>query len=59
MKRTLTLMLDLAAFATLTGAARAGDGYTDTVGDNKSAPDIRQVSVVDGGNGTVHRCRCC
>jgi hypothetical protein len=53
MKRTLMLMLVLGAFATLTGAAGAADSYTDAVGDNKSAPDVRQVSVVDGGNGTV------
>jgi hypothetical protein len=53
MKRRLTLMLVLAAFPTLTGTAHAGDSNTDPVGDNKSAPDVRQVSVVDGGNGTV------
>lgn len=37
------------------GAARAGGAsvYTDAAGDNATAPDIQQVTLTDGGNGTV------
>jgi hypothetical protein len=53
MKRLLTLTAALAAFSILTGTAHAGDTYADAVGDSTSAPDIRQVTLTDGGNGTV------
>jgi hypothetical protein len=55
MKRLFTLTTVFAALAILTGAAaHAADTYVDTVGDNKTAPDIRQVSLTDAGNGTIH-----
>jgi hypothetical protein len=53
MKRLLVLTTIVAAFAIPAGAARAADSYTDPAGDSKTAPDVRQVSLTDNGNGTV------
>lgn len=57
MFKKLTCGLAMLALTVALAATAASAGgpyvYTDAAGDNASAPDIRQVTLTDNGNGTV------